>query len=200
VAIEPDGNVLTVDQAAQCGVSWQVPGAASIVPIEYASFVSLTNWGAAATDLDWSVASGSYDTTTPTFAINGSSNITINKSGDYDFHLYVIGATNDGSGAVWTHVEIEFDKGAGPSGGGPHGWVIGSNYQWLKTYYVPNAPMSGNMGDPHLHTFSNWDNGQFVGTPFELLVTAVKYWDGIPQTDGSVVVRLLVTRLGDPFL
>jgi hypothetical protein len=193
-----DGDVLTVDAAEQCGISWQAPGAASVVPIEWIYLTSFTNWAASPTVLDFSEAGGSYDTVTPTFALNAGS-LRINKAGNYDFHVYVLNVANDGSGTVWTHVSIEFDKAAGPSASGPHGWVTGSNYQWLKTTYWPNQPLSGNEGDPHLHTFANWDDGTFVGTPFELEVTALKYWDGIATTEGDAVVRLLCTRLGNPF-
>lgn len=173
--------------------------AATGATVEWVTLTTTTNWGTSPTVLDFTIAGGDYDLVTPTFDLN-SGNLEFNKPGAYDIHLYCVQVAVDGSGTVWSHVSIEFDKvGSGPNGGGPHGWTVGTAYSWLKLYYVPNSPLVSSEGDPHLQTFVYWDSGDFVGTPFELQVTAVKYYDGVETAETSAINRMLVVRVGDPY-
>lgn len=150
--------------------------------------------------MNFTLLSGSYDTVTPTFDINASDNLEINKAGDYTMDWSYSPSGTDGSGTTWTHIRAEIARLSGPTPAGLRSWTAGVFQGPIKLAYVPGSPLNGDEGAfSWFHQYLHWDDGDFSGTPTEFEMQGVRYIDGVETIWNEVVFVMLVVRLGDPY-
>jgi len=166
--------------------------------IEWYYVTSNTNWGSSATIVDFDFINGSWDTTNPTFSINGDGNVEVDKDGLY---LYSIYAVNFGwSGTTVNTIRLEVARLGGETPFGSHTWGTGFYSDIVR--YARQWPTPASIG-AHETLFNALDffvfsPGSFPGLgPCEFSVRASRDEDGVITPDTDPVIHWIFWRLGD---
>jgi len=181
------------------------PASGSSIPgNEWCFMTSTTNWASGTTDLDFTGLDGTWDSSFPTFDINGDGNLEIFKPGLYRLAYNVVGLNPDDSSKTYeAQVEIGVVDGPVPDGGSVNDWAVVNQFYGARLpYFLPG--FSGGAGvQPdwavHYENTFGYEDPWYPPdpTPAEFQVHAQKFEDGVDTgTDTGVVVRMWVVRYG----
>jgi hypothetical protein len=165
-------------------------------PVEYWTGNSDTDWGTSYTVLDLNESINWGDFITPTFLLNGSSNLEIGKDGAYHLNALFRGQNDSASVSTVRFLEVKVISGPTPDtiGNG----LSGSHYSVAPTRIFDQPGGTVDVLDSRWPAHSDWllfIPGSMVGAgaPCELRFRAYKEEDevGVAETTGSVDISVI---------
>jgi len=180
-----------------------IPQEETVTGNEWYYITSTTNWGSGgATILDFDFINGSWDTTNPTFAINGNANVEIAKDGFYAYWIYVV---NYGwSGVDYNSIRLEIARLGGEAPAGSHTWGTGFYSDIVRQvveWTTPGSIVSTRDTKPQGLDFFVFSPGSFPGAgACELSWRATREDSGAIAADTDPVVHWTIVRLGDEWV